>query len=230
MKKICKNLLDTFLIIFINFFVADLNIIFIWLLIMMLAYFAFLSYLLNIDWIDLPNYYLVPLIIIAICIFIIKFISLPLLYSFLSKNSQSRLIKKFIYALKNKIIVKFFILFLSIIPCLIFNMLTKPDDILFSFLVFCVISGLFGSYLFLFLWWEVEKWWQKDCDKWYSSKRIKNTQLYLKISKIFNKIQDFNYQNLKKCQKIVFVIVTLIFKWSGKVGLKINKVLKTKII
>ena len=55
-------------------------------------------------------------------------------------------------------------------------------------------------------------------------------QLYLKSSKIFNKIQDFNYQNFKKCQKIVFVIVTLIFKWSGKVGLKINKVLKTKII
>ncbi len=48
--------------------------------------------------------------------------------------------------------------------------------------------------------------------------------------KIFNKIQDFNYQNFKKCQKIVFVIVTLICKWGSKVGLKINKVLKTKII
>ena len=90
--------------------------------------------------------------------------------------------------------------------------------------------GLFGSYLFLFFWWEVEKWWQKDCDKWYGSKRIKNTQLYLEINKIFNKIQDFNYQNFKKCQKIVFVIVTLICKWGSKVGLKINKVLKTKII
>ncbi len=72
--------------------------------------------------------------------------------------------------------------------------------------------------------------WKNDCDKLYSSKRIKNTQLYLEISKIFNKIQDFNYQNFKKCQKIVFVIVTLICKWGSKVGLKINKVLKTKII
>ncbi len=203
MKKICKNLLDTFLIIFINFFVADLNIIFIWLLIMTLAYFAFLSYLLNIDWLDLPNYYLVPLIIIGICIFIIKFISLPLLYSFLSKNSQSRLIKKFIYALKNKIIVKFFILFLSIIPCLIFNMLTKPDDILFSFLVFCVILGLFGSYLFLFLWWEVEKWWKNDCDKWYGSKRIKNTKIYLKINEIFNKIISSICKFLEKIKKVL---------------------------
>ena len=203
MKKICKNLLDTFLIIFINFFVADLNIIFIWLLIMTLAYFAFLSYLLNIDWLDLPNYYLVPLIIIGICIFIIKFISLPLLYSFLSKNSQSRLIKKFIYALKNKIIVKFFILFLSIIPCLIFNMLTKPDDILFSFLVFCLILGLFGSYLFLFLWWEVEKWWKNDCDKWYGSKRIKNTKIYLKINEIFNKIISSICKFLEKIKKVL---------------------------
>ena len=203
MKKICKNLLDTFLIIFINFFVADLNIIFIWLLIMTLAYFAFLSYLLNIDWLDLPNYYLVPLIIIGICIFIIKFISLPLLYSFLSKNSQSRLIKKFIYALKNKIIVKFFILFLSIIPCLIFNMLTKPDDILFSFLVFCLILGLFGSYLFLFLWWEVEKWWKNDCDKWYGSKRIKNTKIYLEINKIFNKIISSICKFLEKIKKVL---------------------------
>ena len=191
MNKICKNLLDTFLIIFINFFVADLNIIFIWLLIMTLAYFAFLSYLLNIDWLDLPNYYLVPLIIIGICIFIIKFISLPLLYSFLSKNSQSRLIKKFIYALKNKIIVKFFILFLSIIPFLIWN---KFNDSLFKkeiwsdFFFFCIVFGLFGSYLFLFLWWEVEKWWRNDCDKWYGSKRIKNTKIYLKINEIFNKI------------------------------------------
>ena len=63
--------------------------------------------------------------------------------------------------------------------------------------------GLFGSYLFLFFWWEVEKWWQKDCDKWYGSKRIKNTQLYLKISKIFNKIISSIYKFLEKIKKVL---------------------------
>lgn len=161
---------------------------------------------------------------------ILKFPSLPILYNILYKISKNKIILGFIHLLKTNILFKIFILFLTLIPEYLFFISNSKSTSIFAYVYIFIYFGLFGSYLFLFFWWEIEKWWKSDCDKWYSSKRIKNTQLYLKISKIFNKIQDFNYQNFKKCQKIVFVIVTLIFKWSGKVGLKINKVLKTKII
>ena len=166
------------------------------------------------------------LIILIILTLLLKLLVLPIFYNMLETRSKNVKIVKFIKNLKTKFRMKFLILFVSIIPFLIFNMLTKPNDILFSFLVLCIISGLFGSYLVLFLWWEVEKWWKVDCDKWFGSKRIKNTKIYLKINEIFNKIQDFNYQNFKKCQKIVFVILTPICKFLEK----IKKVLDKKII
>lgn len=161
---------------------------------------------------------------------ILKFTSLPILYNTLNKISKNKIILGFIHLLKTNILFKIFILFLTLIPEYLFFISNSKSTSIFAYVYIFIYFGLFGSYLFLFFWWEIEKWWKNDCDKWYSSKRIKNTQLYLKISKIFNKIQDFNYQNFKKCQKIVFVIVTLICKWGSKVGLKINKVLKTKII
>ena len=243
MKKISfkKFLINYFNIILVNFLFADSNIIILLVGTFFSLVFPFVANLhifLDKYYYDFNNtyddiifaYVYNFLIILIISILLLKLLVLPIFYNMLETKSKNVSIVKFIKNLKTKFRLKFLILLVSIIPYLIFNMLIKPNDILFSFLVLCVISGLFGSYLFLFFWWEIEKWWKNDCDKWYGSKRIKNTQLYLKISKIFNKIQDFNYQNFKKCQKIVFVIVTLICKWGSKVGLKINKVLKTKII
>ena len=206
MNKICKNLLDTFLIIFINFFVADLNIIFVWLVILFLQYYVFLSKALNKEWDEISSIYLLPILMLFLLIYIIKNVSLPILYYILEKTSKSKSIKKFINNLKHKVIMKILVLFVSIIPFLIWN---KFNDSLFKkeiwsdFFFFCIVFGLFGSYLFLFLWWKVEKWWKNDCDKWYGSKRIKNTKIYIKINKIFNKIISSICKFLEKIKKVL---------------------------
>ena len=192
------------LIIFVNLFVADLTFS---ILIMTLYYYV------N-DNCDICG-------ILSAMLFILKFISLPILYKVLYKKSKNKIILGFIHLLKTNILFKIFILFLTLIPE---NLLFNKKFKLFEILLYIYVS-LFGSYLFLFLWWEVEKWWKNDCDKWYGSKRIKNTKIYLEINKIFNKIQDFNYQNFQKCQKIVFVILTPIYKFLEK----IKKVLDKKV-
>lgn len=213
------------LIIFVNLFVADITISYI--------YVSFIAILTRYDTVSIlgidvkcVDIYIILLMVITI----LKYISLPILYNILYKISKNRIILGFIQLLKTNLLFKIFILFLALAPGFLLILIYNPEIDLVLYLYIYIYMGLFGSYLFLFFWWQIEKWWKSDCDKWYGSKRIKNTQLYLKISKIFNKIQDFNYQNFKKCQKIVFVIVTLICKWGSKVGLKINKVLKTKII
>ena len=224
-KDTLSFIFQVLLIIFVNLFVADITISYI--------YVSFIAILTRYDTVSIlgidvkcVDIYIILLMVITI----LKYISLPILYNILYKISKNRIILGFIHLLKTNILFKIFILFLTLIPEYLFFISNSKSTSIFAYVYIFIYFGLFGSYLFLFFWWEIEKWWKRDCDKWYGSKRIKNTQLYLEINKIFNKIQDFNYQNFKKCQKIVFVIVTLIFKWSGKVGLKINKVLKTKII
>ena len=243
MKKISfkKFLINYFNIILVNFFFADVCVVtFIWgILLYLLDSCLELPYSDNMTEYaikynnELANFFWIAFIIIVIMFCFLKLLVLPIFYNMLETKSKNISIVKFIKNVKHKWVMKLLVLFVSIMPFLLWKMLNNSlltKEIWYCFVFFCIVFGLFGSYLFLFLWWEIEKWWKRDCDKWYGSKRIKNTQLYLEINKIFNKIQDFNYQNFKKCQKIVFVIVTLIFKWSGKVGLKINKVLKTKII
>ena len=198
-KDTLSFIFQVLLIIFVNLFFADLTFS---ILIMTLYYYV------N-DNCDICG-------ILSVMLFILKFISLPILYNILYKISKSKIILGFIHLLKTNILFKIFILFLTLIPEYLFFISNSKSTSIFAYVYIFIYFGLFGSYLFLFFWWEIEKWWKNDCDKWYGSKRIKNTQLYLKISKIFN--------------KIVFVIVTLICKWGSKVGLKINKVLKTKII
>ena len=222
-KDTLSFIFQVLLIIFVNLFFADITVPFI-----LIAFAAFVTRYDTVSILGLDVKCVDIYIMLLMVITILKYISLPILYNILYKISQNRIILGFINLLKTNIFFKILILFLTLIVAYLIHFFIGSN---FSFILFDIIFlGLLSSYLFLFLWWEVEKWWQKDCDKWYGSKRIKNTQLYLEINKIFNKIQDFNYQNFKKCQKIVFVIVTLIFKWSGKVGLKINKVLKKKII
>ena len=243
MKKISfkKFLINYFNIILVNFFFADVCVVtFIWgILLYLLDSYLELPYSDNMTEYaikynnELANFFWISFIIIVVMFCFLKLLVLPIFYNMLETKSKNVSIVKFIKNVKHKWVMKLLVLFVSIMPFLLWKMLNNSlltKEIWYCFFFFCIVFGLFGSYLFLFFWWEIEKWWKRDCDKWYGSKRIKNTQLYLEINKIFNKIQDFNYQNLKKCQKIVFVIVTLIFKWSGKVGLKINKVLKTKII
>ncbi len=238
MKKISfkKFLINYFNIILVNFLFADSNIIILLVGTFFSLVFPFVAnlhiflekyyYDFNNTYDDIIFAYVYNfLIILIISILLLKLLVLPIFYNMLETRSKNVKIVKFIKNLKTKFRMKLLILFVSIIPFLIFNMLTKPNDILFSFLVLCIISGLFGSYLFLFFWWEVEKWWKNDCDKWYGSKRIKNTKIYLEINKIFNKIQDFNYQNFRKCQKFILWLLIPVHKLLTK----IKKVLDKKV-
>ena len=238
MKKISfkKFLINYFNIILVNFLFADSNIIILLVGTFFSLVFPFVAnlhiflekyyYDFNNTYDDIIFAYVYNfLIILIISILLLKLLVLPIFYNMLETRSKNVKIVKFIKNLKTKFRMKLLILFVSIIPFLIFNMLTKPNDILFSFLVLCIISGLFGSYLVLFLWWEVEKWWKNDCDKWYGSKRIKNTKIYLEIYKIFNKIQNFNYKNFRKCQKFILWLLIPVHKLLTK----IKKVLDKKV-
>ena len=132
------------LIIFVNLFVADLTFS---ILIMTLYYYV------N-DNCDICG-------ILSAMLFILKFISLPILYKVLYKKSKNKIILGFIHLLKTNILFKIFILFLTLIPE---NLLFNKKFKLFEILLYIYVS-LFGSYLFLFLWWEVEKWWKREKDK-----------------------------------------------------------------
>ena len=188
------------LIIFVNLFVADITISYI--------YVSFIAILTRYDTVSIlgidvkcVDIYIILLMVITI----LKYISLPILYNILYKISKNRIILGFIQLLKTNLLFKIFILFLALVPGFLLILIYNPeiDLVLYLYIYIYIYMGLFGSYLFLFFWWEVEKWWQKDCDKWYGSKRIKNTQLYLKISKIFNKIISSIYKFLEKIKKVL---------------------------
>ena len=219
-KDTLSFIFQVLLIIFVNLFVADITIPFI-----LVVFAAFVTRYDTVSILGLDVKCVDIYIILLMVITILKYISLPILYNILYKISKNKIILGFINLLKINIFFKIFILFLTLIVTYLIHIFIG-SNFSFSFILFDIIFfGLFGSYLFLFLWWEVEKWWKNDCDKWYGSKRIKNTKIYLKINEIFNKIQDFNYQNFQKCQKIIFVILTPICKFLEK----IKKVLGKKV-
>ena len=233
MKKISskKFLINYFNIILINFFFADVCVVtFIWgILLYLLDSYLELPYSDNMTEYaikynnELANFFWILFIIIAIMFCFLKLLVLPIFYNMLETKSKNVKIVKFIKNVKHKWGMKLFVLFISIMPFLLWKMLNDSllsKEIWYCFVFFCIILGLFGSYLFLFFFWEVEKWWRR-----YGSKRIKNTKIYLKINEIFNKIQNFNYQNFHKCQKVVFVTITPICKFLEK----IKKVLEKKV-
>ena len=88
--------------------------------------------------------------------FIIRLIILPIVYTYLEKNTKHNFIKIFIYKLRTSWMVKILILLLTLIPtitdifCLKGEFLSK----VYSFRV-ALFLGLFGSYLILFLYWFV---------------------------------------------------------------------------
>ncbi len=238
MKKISskKFLINYFNIILINFFFADVCVVtFIWgILLYLLDSYLELPYSDNMTEYaikynnELASFFWILFIIIAIMFCFLKLLVLPIFYNMLETKSKNVKIVKFIKNVKHKWVMKLFVLFISIMPFLLWKILNDSllsKEIWYCFVFFCIIFGLFGSYLFLFLWWEVEKWWKNDCDKWYGSKRIKNTKIYLEINKIFNKIQDFNYQNFRKCQKFILWLLIPVHKLLTK----IKKVLDKKV-
>lgn len=206
MKKISskKFLINYFNIILVNFFFAD---VFVFTFICTMLLYLLDSYLelpysdtmteYSIKYNnDLGNFFWILFIIIVIIFCFLKLLVLPIFYNMLETRSKNVKIVKFIKNLKSKFGTKLLVLFLSIIPFLIWNKLNYSlfkKEVWLNFLGFCIISGLFGSYLFLFFWWEVEKLWRREKDK------------------------GNEY-------------VCTVCEWCVKVGLKINKVLKMKII
>ena len=219
-KDTLSFIFQVLLIIFVNLFVADITIPFI-----LVVFAAFVTRYDTVSILGLDVKCVDIYIILLMVITILKYISLPILYNILYKISKNKIILGFINLLKINIFFKIFILFLTLIVTYLIHIFIG-SNFSFSFILFDIIFfGLFGSYLFLFLWWEVEKWWKNDCDKWYGSKRIKNTKIYLEINKIFNKIQDFNYQNFRKCQKFILWLLIPVHKLLTK----IKKVLDKKV-
>ena len=88
--------------------------------------------------------------------FIIRLIILPIVYTYLEKNTKHNFIKIFIYKLRTSWFVKFLILLLTLIPIIIDNFCFF-NKFLFdsSFFQIALFFGLFGSYLILFLYWFV---------------------------------------------------------------------------
>ena len=216
MKKISskKFLINYFNIILINFFFADACVVtFIWgILLYLLDSYLELPYSDNMTEYaikynnELASFFWILFIIIAIMFCFLKLLVLPIFYNMLETKSKNVKIVKFIKNVKHKWVMKLFVLFISIMPFLLWKILNDSllsKEIWYCFVFFCIIFGLFGSYLFLFLWWEVEKWWKNDCDKWYGSKRIKNTKIYIKINKIFNKIISSICKFLEKIKKVL---------------------------
>lgn len=88
---------------------------------------------------------------------------LPILYSCLDKKSNNKIVKNFIYNLKNNKKFRIIILCLVELPTLIFafNGISYNyfGQAVYEFIFFITLSfvllDLFGSYVFLFLWWKV---------------------------------------------------------------------------
>lgn len=147
-KDTLSFIFQVLLIIFVNFFIADVIVLFI-----ILAAYLYAN----------EDRHLCQSLDVMFPI--LKFSSLPILYSILYKISKNRIILGFINLLKNNVFFKIFILFLTLIPEYLFFISNSKSINIFSYIYIYIYMGLFGSYLFLFLWWEVEKWWKREKDK-----------------------------------------------------------------
>ena len=91
-----------------------------------------------------------------IFLFLLRLMSLPLLYFYLERNTKHDIVKIFIHKLKTSWLVKFLVLLLSLIPTII-NIFYLDRRFFFdsSFFGIALLLGLFGSYLILFLYWFI---------------------------------------------------------------------------
>ena len=159
-KDTLSFIFQVLLIIFVNLFVADITIPFI-----LVVFAAFVTRYDTVSILGLDVKCVDIYIILLMVITILKYISLPILYNILYKISKSKIILGFIHLLKTNILFKIFILFLTLIPEYLFFISNSKSTSIFAYVYIFIYFGLFGSYLFLFLWWKVEKWWKREKDK-----------------------------------------------------------------
>ena len=91
---------------------------------------------------------------------LIRLIILPVLYSYLEKNSQYDIVKKFIFGIKTSWFLKLFTLLIAfVLSTIIINIDFLDISFNLFYLKKCLIAsllfGLVGSYLILFLYWFI---------------------------------------------------------------------------
>lgn len=140
-----------FLILFVNIFMAS-------------SYFTWI-YLMGIIAIELmfgDSFGLLYMFLLAL-ILIMKFLYLPILYSLLGKYSKNKIVKSFIYNLKNNKKFRIKVLVLVSIPTIILSFRQAGYDEFWSdimaftntFIIQFTFIDLLGSYVVLFLWWWI---------------------------------------------------------------------------
>ena len=124
------------LIIFVNLFVADITISYI--------YVSFIAILTRYDTVSIlgidvkcVDIYIILLMVITI----LKYISLPILYNILYKISKNRIILGFIQLLKTNLLFKIFILFLALAPGFLLILIYNPEIDLVLYL-----------YIYIYIW------------------------------------------------------------------------------
>ena len=147
-KDTLSFILQVLLIIFVNFFIADVIVLFI-----ILAAYLYAN----------DDRHLCQSLDVMFPI--LKFSSLPILYKILYEKSKNKIILGFIQLLKTNILFKIFILFLTLIPEYLFFISNAKSISILPYIQIFIYVGLFGSYLFLFFFWEVEKLWRREKDK-----------------------------------------------------------------
>ncbi len=135
-KDTLSFIFQVLLIIFVNLFVADITISYI--------YVSFIAILTRYDTVSIlgldvkcVDIYIILLMVITI----LKYISLPILYNILYKISKNKIILGFIQLLKTNLLFKIFILFLALAPGFLLILIYNPEIDLVLYL-----------YIYIYIW------------------------------------------------------------------------------
>lgn len=99
----------------------------------------------------------------ALMIMTIRLFVLPIFYNLLKKYTKDKCVQDFLYKLRYSIKTRLLILSLSPIPFIIESLILFGNanllELLSSIIPFYILSlfcGLFGSYIVLFIYWDIE--------------------------------------------------------------------------
>ena len=147
-------------LVFINSFAHGL--VFGLLLIILLLTSVFICSLFNYN--DRETIFVFIVILLLILSYIIRSAALPIVYSYLEKNSKNTNIIKFINKIKSNYLWRTIILLISaLIPFSIYNVTnTNPKLIL---LLHLFLFSYFISYATLYIWWDIQKFIKKIKNK-----------------------------------------------------------------
>ncbi len=139
-------------LVFINSFAHGL--VFGFLLIILLLTSVFICSLFNYN--DRETIFVFIVILLLILSYIIRSAALPIVYSYLEKNSKNTNIIKFINKIKSNYLLRTIILFISaLIPFSIHNVTNISPKLILLLHLF--LFSYFISYVTLFIWWDIQK-------------------------------------------------------------------------